>query len=119
VQLVAFEGARSWSVLFPADDRWLVLAGGHRLPGEGDIPSFEAYMLEPCGGGEVEGPADVGYENLSTGESWVLMPRVVSNVVSTTVELAESTVFEGRRPAFYLVEEDRRTALSVTLLPER
>jgi hypothetical protein len=66
-----------------------------------------------------EGPTDVGYENLSTGESWVLMPRVVSNVVSTTVELAESAVFEGRRPRFYLVEEDGRTALSVTLLPER
>ena len=87
----------------------------YRSPPDGwaSLVSPDEALIAPG----VEAPVDVTYLDLATSASWVLMPSVVSTIVSLRV--ADSPVFDGQRPVVYWIEDGERSSLSVTLLPER
>lgn len=71
----------------------------------------ELLMYPACSAGEVT------YENLRTGQSWVISTDVAADVFPS-VDVVGSPVFEGREPLFYYVEDEERTGIWVTVLPK-
>ena len=77
------------------------------------LPSPDEVVVHPP-----DDPLDITYQRLSTGESRVLMPKVLSYLVHSAASIVESPVFDGQRPEFFWVEDGDRSTLTVTLLPE-